>query len=146
MCSSDLLFDLLERNVVTNIGGMYPLGGEIRDKLLGQHEALYKAIMDRRADDARQLAGEHMDYVQEVLAQTKDEVRRIERANRRRAPACCVSARRASPRSGSRAWASTIARTSLAASPPALSSSVWSLCSSSLSSSSVSDSASSSSS
>ena len=81
------LFDLLERNVVTNIGGMYPQGGEIRDKLLAQHEALYKAIMDRRADDARRVACEHLDYVQEVLAQTQDGERRTERANRRRTPA-----------------------------------------------------------
>ncbi len=81
------LFELVERNVVTNIGGLYPLGGEIRDRLLAQHEALYKAIIDRRADDARQLAGDHLSYVQEVLAQTQDEARRIERAQRRRTPA-----------------------------------------------------------
>lgn len=81
------LFDLLERNVVTNIGGMYPQGGEIRDKLLAQHEALYKAIIDRRPDDARRVACEHLDYVQEVLAQTQDGERRTERANRRRTPA-----------------------------------------------------------
>ena len=81
------LFDLLKHNVVTNIGGMYPQGGEIRDKLLAQHEALYKAIMDRRADDARRVACEHLDYVQEVLAQTQDGERRTERANRRRTPA-----------------------------------------------------------
>ena len=81
------LFELLERNVVTNIGGMYPLGGEVRDNLLAQHEALYKAIMDGRAEDARKHACRHLDYVQEVLAQTQDEERRIERANRRRAPA-----------------------------------------------------------
>ncbi|WP_345794871.1 GntR family transcriptional regulator [Thauera sp. JM12B12] len=81
------LFELLERNVVTNIGGMHPHGSEVRDKLLAQHEALYRAIMDRRAEDARSLACAHLDYVQEVLDDAKDEARRVERANRRRAPA-----------------------------------------------------------
>ncbi|MDX5408796.1 MAG: GntR family transcriptional regulator [Thauera sp.] len=81
------LFELLERNVVTNIGGMHPHGSEVRDKLLAQHEALYQAIMDRRAEDARSLACAHLDYVQEVLDDAKDEARRVERANRRRAPA-----------------------------------------------------------
>lgn len=81
------LFDLLERNVVTNIGGMHPHGSAVRDKLLAQHEALYRAIMDRRAEDARSLACAHLDYVQEVLSDAQDEARRVERANRRRAPA-----------------------------------------------------------
>lgn len=81
------LFELLERNIVTNIGGMYPRGSDVRDKLLTQHEALYKAIVERRAEDARRLACAHLDYVQEVLARTQDEVRRIARSNRRHAPA-----------------------------------------------------------
>ncbi|HAF55344.1 MAG TPA: transcriptional regulator PdhR [Thauera sp.] len=81
------LFDLVERNVVTNIGGMYTQGEGVRETLLSQHEALYKAIIDRRADDARRVAGEHLDYVQHVLAQAKDEARRTERAARRRVPA-----------------------------------------------------------
>ena len=81
------LFDLLEHNVVTNIGGMLPLGSVVRDRLLAQHEALYRAIVDGRADDARRKASEHLDYVQEVLVDTLDEAKRIERAKRRREPA-----------------------------------------------------------
>lgn len=81
------LFELLEHNVVTNIGGMLPLGSSVRDKLLAQHQALYDAIVGGRADDARRQASEHLDYVQEVLKDTRDEVRRIERAQRRREPA-----------------------------------------------------------
>ena len=81
------LFDLLEHNVVTNIGGMLPLGSAVRDKLLAQHQSLYDAIVGGRPDDARRLASEHMDYVQEVLDETHDEARRIERAQRRREPA-----------------------------------------------------------
>lgn len=81
------LFDLLEHNVVTNIGGMLPLGSVVRDRLLAQHEALYRAIVDGRADDARRKASEHLNYVQEVLVDTLDEAKRIERAKRRREPA-----------------------------------------------------------
>jgi len=81
------LFELLERNVVTNIGGMCAIGSEVRDTLLAQHQALYTAIMEGRAEDARRLASEHLDYVQQVLAEAQDEARRIERAQRRRAPA-----------------------------------------------------------
>ena len=81
------LFELLEHNVVTNIGGMLPLGSAVRDKLLAQHQSLYDAIVGGRPDDARRLASEHMDYVQEVLDETHDEARRIERAQRRREPA-----------------------------------------------------------
>ncbi|MBL8999234.1 MAG: GntR family transcriptional regulator, partial [Gemmatimonadetes bacterium] len=51
-----------------------------------QHEALYRAIVEARADDARRLASEHMDYVQEVLNDNRDEIERIERAQRRREP------------------------------------------------------------
>ena len=80
------LFELLEHNVVTNIGGMLPLGSAVRDRLLAQHEALYRAIVEGRADDARRLASEHMDYVQEVLNDNRDEIERIERAQRRREP------------------------------------------------------------
>lgn len=81
------LFDLLERNVVTNIGGMIPLGSDIRDALLDQPRTLYRAIMDRRAEDARQIACAHLDYVQEVLAETRDEAQRVARAQRRQATA-----------------------------------------------------------
>ena len=81
------LFELLEHNVVTNIGGMLPLGSAVRDKLLAQHQTLYDAIVGGRPDDARRLASEHMDYVQEVLDETRDEALRIERAQRRREPA-----------------------------------------------------------
>jgi len=81
------LFQLLERSVVTNIGGMYPQGSDVRDALMDQHRELYRAIMDGRADDARALSSRHLLYVQDVLAEAQDAVRRAERASRRRAPA-----------------------------------------------------------
>lgn len=80
------LFDLLKRNVVTNIGGMYALRGETRQMLMQQHEALYRAIVEGRAEDARRCASDHIDYVQGVLAQSREEDQRRARAQRRALP------------------------------------------------------------
>ncbi|GLX13406.1 MULTISPECIES: GntR family transcriptional regulator [Pseudomonadaceae] len=77
------LFDLLKRNVVTNIGGMYALRGETRGMLNAQHRALYEAIMQGRAEDARALSNQHIDYVQEVLADVVQQEAREQRAQRR---------------------------------------------------------------
>ncbi|OEC34372.1 GntR family transcriptional regulator, transcriptional repressor for pyruvate dehydrogenase complex [Pseudomonas cuatrocienegasensis] len=77
------LFDLLKRNVVTNIGGMYAQRDETRDMLINQHRALFEAIMQGRAEQARELSNRHIDYVQEVLSEVQQEVRRVARAQRR---------------------------------------------------------------
>jgi len=77
------LFDLLKRNVVTNIGGMYALRDETRDMLMSQHRELYETIMARRAAEARDLIHRHINYVQEVLAEGQQEARRLARAQRR---------------------------------------------------------------
>ncbi len=77
------LFDLLKRNVVTNIGGMYALRGETRGMLNAQHRALFEAIMEGRAEDARALSNQHIDYVQEVLADVVQQEARKQRAQRR---------------------------------------------------------------
>ncbi|KAB0548213.1 GntR family transcriptional regulator [Pseudomonas argentinensis] len=77
------LFDLLKRNVVTNIGGMYALRGETRGMLNAQHRALFEAIMEGRAEDARELSNQHIDYVQEVLADVVQQEARERRAQRR---------------------------------------------------------------
>ena len=77
------LFDLLKHNVVTNIGGMYLQRSETRDRLREQHQALFEAIIERRADAARDLSHQHIHYVQEVLAEAQQEVKRLERAQRR---------------------------------------------------------------
>ena len=77
------LFDLLKRNVVTNIGGMYALRDETRQMLMAQHRELYEAIIERRAEDARDVIHRHITYVQEVLAEGKQEAQRLARAQRR---------------------------------------------------------------
>ena len=77
------LFDLLKRNVVTNIGGMYKQRSETRDMLISQHRELYLAIIEGRAEDAREVASRHLMYVQEVLEEVRQEVQRMARAERR---------------------------------------------------------------
>ncbi|WP_210642785.1 FCD domain-containing protein [Pseudomonas sp. Tri1] len=78
------LFDLLKRNVVTNIGGMYKQRSETRDMLISQHRELYQAIMDGQAEQAREVSSRHILYVQEVLEEVRQEVQRVARAERRK--------------------------------------------------------------
>mgnify|MGYP006195197029 CR=1 FL=1 len=77
------LFDLLKRNVLTNIGGMYAQRSETREMLMLQHGELYAAIIDGQAELARQISNRHIDYVQEVLAEVGQEAQRTARAQRR---------------------------------------------------------------
>ena len=78
------LFDLLKRNVVTNIGGMYQQRTETRDMLISQHRDLYLAIIEGRAEQAREISTRHLLYVQEVLEEVRQEVQRVARAERRK--------------------------------------------------------------
>lgn len=77
------LFDLLKRNVVTNIGGMYAQRGETRDMLMRQHRELFEAIVEGRAEEAREISSRHIHYVREVLSEVQQEARREARARRR---------------------------------------------------------------
>ncbi|MCF5709378.1 GntR family transcriptional regulator [Pseudomonas syringae] len=77
------LFDLLKRNVVINIGGMYKQRTETRDMLIKQHRELYMAIIEGRAQDAREVSSRHLTYVQEVLEEVRQQVQRTARAKRR---------------------------------------------------------------
>ncbi len=78
------LFDLLKRNVVTNIGGMYQQRSETRGMLINQHRDLYLAIIEGRAEQAREVSTRHLLYVQEVLEEVRQEVQRMARAERRK--------------------------------------------------------------
>ena len=78
------LFDLLKRNVVTYIGGMYQQRTETRDMLINQHRDLYLAIIEGRAEQAREVSTRHLLYVQEVLEEVRQEVQRVARAERRK--------------------------------------------------------------
>lgn len=77
------LFDLLKRNVVTNIGGMYAQRSETRKQLMAQHRELYEAIIGARAEEAREVSDRHIHYVQEVLAEVQQQARRLARSQRR---------------------------------------------------------------
>ncbi|GHC23678.1 transcriptional regulator [Kushneria pakistanensis] len=77
------LFDLLKRNVVTNIGGMYAQRLETRESLSHQHQALFEAVMAREPELARDIAQRHIHYVQQVLAEVHAEAQRMARARRR---------------------------------------------------------------
>ena len=77
------LFDLLKRNVVTNIGGMYKQRAETRAMLISQHRELYEAIMEGKAELAREVSSRHILYVQEVLEEVQQQAQRLARAERR---------------------------------------------------------------
>ena len=77
------LFDLLKHNVVTNIGGLYLQRSETRERLREQHRQLFEAIIEGRADEARECSQRHIDYVQEVLHEGGEEAKRLARAQRR---------------------------------------------------------------
>ncbi|MNO09101.1 transcriptional regulator PdhR [compost metagenome] len=51
--------------------------------LIGQHRDLYQAIIEGRAEQAREVSSRHILYVQEVLDEVRQEVQRTARAERR---------------------------------------------------------------
>ena len=69
--------------MVTNIGGMYLQRGETRERLREQHRELFEAIVEGRAEEARERSSRHIDYVREVLEEGQQEVKRLARAQRR---------------------------------------------------------------
>ena len=69
---------------MTNIGGMYQQRTETRDMLINQHRDLYLAIIEGRAEQAREVSTRHLLYVQEVLEEVRQEVQRVARAERRK--------------------------------------------------------------
>ncbi|MCY1563271.1 hypothetical protein D9M68_1007950 [compost metagenome] len=48
-----------------------------------QHRALYEAIIERRAEEAREISHGHIQYVQEVLEESQLEAQRLARSQRR---------------------------------------------------------------
>ena len=80
------LFSLLETNVVNTIGSMYAREKQTRSELMEQHRLLFEAIIDGRADEARQFAGQHIEYAQDVLSEHHESNRRMERSLRRSSP------------------------------------------------------------
>ena len=56
---------------------------ETRERLREQHHALFQAIIEGRAEEARRCSQLHIDYVQAVLIEGGAEAERIARAQRR---------------------------------------------------------------
>lgn len=77
------LFNLLESSVLANIDGMHVVKEPTRQALIDQHRDLFNAIMQANADEARRIAGNHIRYVQDMLAQSQEEKTRTDRALRR---------------------------------------------------------------
>ncbi len=77
------LFDLLRRNVVTNIGGMYAQRTETRAQLMEQHQRLYDAIISGQAELARRCPTSTSTMCRRSGG-GPEEARRMKRSQRRR--------------------------------------------------------------
>lgn len=66
------LFSLLRANVAANIGTMEKRP-ETRLRLMRQHTALFEAIYNHKPEKARQIAQEHMDFVDRILNENAQE-------------------------------------------------------------------------
>eukprot|EP00163_Fabomonas_tropica_P024832 TRINITY_DN4278_c0_g1_i1.p1 TRINITY_DN4278_c0_g1~~TRINITY_DN4278_c0_g1_i1.p1 ORF type:complete len:259 (-),score=29.91 TRINITY_DN4278_c0_g1_i1:453-1229(-) len=77
------LFNMFKSNLLLNIDGLYASETETRDNLKQQHQALFEAIVEGHADEARALAGSHIQYVQQQLSERTENNRRLARARRR---------------------------------------------------------------
>ncbi|PPK53211.1 GntR family transcriptional regulator [Marinobacter persicus] len=77
------LFSMLKNNILTSINGMYARETKTRQELIEQHRKLYAAIGEGRADDARAIAGRHIEFVQRAISEHSESERRRERALRR---------------------------------------------------------------
>ena len=93
------LFNMLKNNIVTNIGGMYSQDVKTRQELIEQHRKLCRAIVEGRAEDARGIAGAHIEFVQQTITERSETARRHERSQRRARLVQAGQQRQAAPRS-----------------------------------------------
>lgn len=77
------LFSMLKNNILTSIHGMYSRETKTRLGLADQHRKLYSAIREGRAEDARNIVSEHIEFVQHAISEHTESERRRERALRR---------------------------------------------------------------
>lgn len=76
------LLDMIRKDVVFNRAQIYAEDGA-RERLLGQHRAIYEAIMARDAEAARAAAQAHMAHVRRVLQSFQEDQARAEIARLR---------------------------------------------------------------
>jgi len=78
-----MLFDLVKQNIVTSIGGLHTYSKKTRDKLMQQHRALYEAIKQGEAEQAKLAVSLHLDYVRTVLDEITEDQRHLGQSVRR---------------------------------------------------------------
>ncbi len=76
------IFHQLERSIVDNLGHLLDKP-DARQQLMTQHRALLDAILEGRAEDARNRAHEHLVYVEEGLLEVARAETRAQRSLRR---------------------------------------------------------------
>ncbi len=79
---SSALLRLMHDNIRLNLGELKPVPAAGR-LLMGQHEAIYKAIVEKKPGAARAAGETHIDFVAETLAQSLRSAARRETAERR---------------------------------------------------------------
>lgn len=79
---SGALLRMMHDNIRLNLGELKSVPAASR-LLMSQHEAIYKAVRERKPQAARTAAETHIDFVRETLAQTLRSVARRETAERR---------------------------------------------------------------
>ena len=79
---SGALLRMMHDNIRLNLGELKGVPAASR-LLMSQHEAIYKAVRERKPQAARSAAETHIDFVRETLAQTLRSVARRETAERR---------------------------------------------------------------
>lgn len=78
-----MLFDLVKQNITSSIFCLYTGCKQTRDQLMEQHTALYEAILSGDAELAKMVAGDHINYVRQVLDELERDQKRIVQSERR---------------------------------------------------------------
>ncbi|WP_148251960.1 GntR family transcriptional regulator [Aidingimonas lacisalsi] len=76
------IFHLLEQSIIDNLAHLFEKP-DARPRLMEQHRVLLNAILEGRAEDARNLAHEHLVFVEEELLEMERAETRAQRALRR---------------------------------------------------------------
>jgi len=76
------LFHLLEKSIVASLAHLFERPNA-RALLMAQHRAMLEAILEGRAEEARSMAHEHLDYVKAGLMEMQRAESRAQRAERR---------------------------------------------------------------
>lgn len=76
------LLNMLHTHVHDNIANLFHVA-DVGDQLLSQHQAVWRAVKERRAAQAQAAAEAHIDFIDRTLSQQRETAARRERAQRR---------------------------------------------------------------